>query len=153
MLSKKVKLFSKGKSIFEIKVINDFKFYHIISNFFMYFNILKKKKKFFFFPEENYLTSNIINDKLKNFVFSFKDNNIDIFKDIIFKILKDYCVRQTKIKNSIEKLINKSSLDKVFVDQLRFGVATVLANLCKQKNIDVIFVPHGSISEPDSEIL
>ncbi len=152
LLSKKVKLFSKGKSIFEIKVINDFKFYHIISNFFTYFNILKKNKKFIFFPEENYLTSNIINDKLKNFVFSFKDNNIDIFKDIIFKILKDYCVRQTKIKNSIEKLINKSSLDKVFVDQLRFGVATVLANLCKQKNIDVILVPHGSVSEPDSEI-
>ena len=32
LLSKKVQLFSKGKSIFEIKVINDFKFYHIISN-------------------------------------------------------------------------------------------------------------------------
>ena len=152
LLSKKMQFFSKRKNILEIKVLNDFKFYHIFSNIFMYFSIFKNNKKFTFFPEENYSSINVINNKLKKFVFSFENNNIDIFKDIIFKILKDYCYRQTKIKNSIEKLINKSSLDKVFVDQLRFGVATVLANLSKQKNIDVILVPHGSISEPDGEI-
>lgn len=152
LLSKKIQLLSKRKNICEIKVQNDFKFYHLFSNIFTYFNIFKNNKKFIFFPEENYPSSNIINDKLKKFVLSFENNNIDIFKDIIFNILKDYCYRQTKIKNSIEKLINKSALDKVFVDQLRFGVATVLANLCKQKNIDVILVPHGSVSEPDGEI-
>ena len=39
----------------------------------------------------------------------------------------------------------------VFVDQLRFGLSTILASSCLSRKIDVILVPHGSISIPNDE--
>ena len=56
-----------------------------------------------------------------------------------------------KINGSILKIINYIKPKYVFVDQLRFNVATVLASICKNKKIDVILIPHGSISKPDSK--
>ena len=62
-----------------------------------------------------------------------------------------YCNDQLKINGSILKIINYIKPKYVFVDQLRFNVATVLASICKTKKIDVILIPHGSISKPDSK--
>ena len=58
---------------------------------------------------------------------------------------------QLKINGSILKIINYIKPKYVFVDQLRFNVATVLASICKNKKIGVILIPHGSISKPDSK--
>ena len=39
----------------------------------------------------------------------------------------------------------------MFVDQLRFGLSTILASSTLSRKIDVILVPHGSISIPNEE--
>ena len=54
------------------------------------------------------------------------------------------------LNNNILQFVNLTKPKCIFVDQLRFGIATILASISFSKKIDVILVPHGSISIPDS---
>lgn len=142
----------KENNIFQLKPYYDFKFYHIILNLVSASNILRKKKIFYFFPiENNTSVSNNFNKDLENFFDSFNDKNFDYFKKIILNSLINYCRNQIKVQNSVVKFVDFINPKCVFVDQLRFGVSTVLASICLSKKIDVILVPHGSISIPSDE--
>ena len=143
---------NKENAIFQLKPYYDFKFYHIILNLISASNILRKKKIFYFFPiEDNNSISNNFNKDLENFFDSFYDKNFYYFKKIILNSLINYCKNQIKLQNSVLKFVNFINPKCVFVDQLRFGVSTVLASICSSKKIDVILVPHGSISIPSDE--
>jgi hypothetical protein len=149
------KIFDEMKDdniIVQIKPAYDFKIYHIFLNIFSIIFFFKRKRIFYFFPlEDNSALNNEFKESLKTFFSHFHDQNFCYFKDIIFDNLLLYCENQLKTANSISKIINFINPKFVFVDQLRFGVATMLASICNLRNIDVILVPHGSISVPDGE--
>ena len=143
---------NKENAIFQLKPYYDFKFYHIILNLISASNILRKKKIFYFFPiEDNNSISNNFNKDLENFFNIFLFKNFYYFKKIILNSLINYCKNQIKLQNSVLKFVNFINPKCIFVDQLRFGVSTVLASICSSKKIDVILVPHGSISIPSDE--
>lgn len=138
--------------IFQLKPCHDFKVYHLISNIFSLLNFLKKKKNFYYFP--------ILNDQknhqnfkknLFNFFNSFEDKNFKYFKNILLDELNNYCQNQMNSKDDICKLLDFIKPKSVLVDQLRFGLSTILASSSLSRKIDVILVPHGSISIPNDE--
>lgn len=152
-LSKKLLKILKNNIIIEIKSQSDFKIYHLIYNFFGLMKIFSKKKKFFYFPDKKYENQKSIYDKqIEKFVTSFKNNQIQRFSKILTKILINYCKNQIYTKKSLNEFIEKNKIDTVFVDQLRYGVSTVISNLCNEKKINVVLIPHGSISEPEENI-
>ena len=55
------------------------------------------------------------------------------------------------LKDDICELLDFVKPKCVFVDQLRFGLSTILASSSLSRKIDVILVPHGSISIPNDE--
>ena len=124
----------------------------MFSNLFAFFSF-SKKKFLFFFPIQNSerLENNLIQD-LNLFFDNFSHEYFTYFKDILYFAIKNYCDRQKSIENSINCLVDKIDPKKVLVDQLRFGVPTVLSYICKQKKVDVILYPHGSISTPNDKI-
>ena len=140
-----------GNTILQIKPFNDFRIYHIILNLLSVIIFFKKKKIFYFFPLEESSGNNDLIKNLKNFFSNFQNQNYIYFRSILINALLSYCNVQLKINGSILKIINYIKPKYVFVDQLRFNVATVLASICKNKKIDVILIPHGSISKPDSK--
>ena len=153
LLSKRI--FRKAKNvnvIIQLKPISDFKIYHIFLNFFTLVNFFNKKKNLFFFPlEDQSFLDNKIEDELKVFFNTFKNKYFSTFKYIILESLKNYLINQLKLKKSISELVYMSDPKCIFVDQLRFGVSTILASICKSKDKNIILVPHGSISVPDSK--
>ena len=152
LLTKKIfEEMRSGNTILQIKPLNDFRIYHIILNLISVTFFFKKKKIFYFFPLENNSNNSDIFKNLKKFFSNFQNHNFDYFRTILLNALLSYCNNQLKISGSILKMINYIKPKCVFVDQLRFNVATVLASICKTKGIDVILIPHGSISKPDSK--
>ena len=143
---------NKANIIVQLKPSYEFKFYHIFLNIFSIFNFFKRKKIFYFFPLENdFYINNNIGENLKKFFDNFKDKNFNYFKKIVLSSLLKYCENQMKIRSNILKIVDFTNPKCIFVDQLRFGVATMLASIGLSKKIDVILVPSGSISVPDSE--
>jgi hypothetical protein len=153
LLTKKIfKEINEESEIFQLNSPYDFKTNHLILNFFNFFNFLKDKKIFYFFAiEEDYSKEVLLEKKLEIFFNSFNDKNFAYFKKIVLSSVKKYCIKQIKLKKSVLDLVDFIKPKYVFVDQLRFGVNTVLASICNSKKIDVILVPHGSISTPDDE--
>ncbi len=146
------KIFKKSKkihSIIEFKSQNDFKIKHLLNNIIFTLGFYFNKKKFFFFPD-NYGYNN--NEELKKSIETFVKNinhpYINYFKKTIVTSLYKYCNNQLQIENSINIFLKNNFVKNIFVDQLRFGVATVLANLANSKGVKVTLVPHGSISVP-----
>lgn len=151
LLSKKLLALSKNNDVIELKSQNDFRFYHLIINFSNTLNFFSKKK-YFFFPEENFDNSyNNIKNNINKFISSFENENLYHLKSILIKILSDYNFKQLSIKKSLIKFVENNKIKMIFVDQLRFGVSTVLSSICKEKKIKVILVPHGSISTPQND--
>ena len=143
------KMNNKEISIFQLKPYQDFKNYHIILNLISICNFFKTKKIFYIFPvDDDHLTTKNMRQDLEKFFDSFRDKNFNYFKKIITDPLIKYCENQIKFQNSISKLVDFINPKNIFVDQLRFGVSTVLASTCLYKKKDVILVPHGSISIP-----
>ena len=93
----------------------------------------------------------ILKKNLFNFFNSFKDKNFKYFKNILLDELNNYCQNQMNLKDDICKLLDFVKPKCVFVDQLRFGLSTILASSTLSRKIDVILVPHGSISIPNEE--
>ena len=153
LLTKKIyKDLNKKIFVTQIKPSYDFKSYHLILNFLSFINIFKKKKSFYFFPLENKsLIDNSIEGSLKVFLKDFDDKNFKLLKNIITNSLLRYCENQISLKTDIVKITDQLKPKNIFIDQLRFGVATMLASHCYSKKINVILVPHGSISVPDNE--
>ena len=65
---------------------------------------------------------------LFNFFNSFKDKNFKYFKNILLDELNNYCQNQMNLKDDICKLLDFVKPKCVFVDQLRFGLSTILAS-------------------------
>ena len=76
---------------------------------------------------------------------------LSILKNILLDELDNYCQNQMNLKDDICKLLDFVKPKCVFVDQLRFGLSTILASSSLSRKIDVILVPHGSISIPNDE--
>jgi hypothetical protein len=152
-LTKKIYKKTKQKIfITQLKSSYDFKFYHLILNLLTFINFFKKKKSFYFFPLENqFLKSSSIKNILEIFFNNFEEKNFKFFKNIVLNSLSQYCENQINLQNDIISITEHLKPKNVFVDQLRFGVATILASICYSNKINVILVPHGSISVPDSE--
>ena len=153
LLSKKIFEQSYKKvNIFQLKPHQDFKIYHIFLNIFSFCNFFKKKKIFYLFPvQDDNSTNKNYNKDIQFFFDSFQDKNFDYFKKVIIQPILKYCKNQTKLENSISKFVDFINPRFVLVDQLRFGVSTLLASICLTKKKNVILVPHGSISVPADE--
>ena len=65
--------------------------------------------------------------------------------------MNNYCQNQMNSKDDICELLDFIKPKSVLVDQLRFGLSTILASSSLSRKIDVILVPHGSISIPNDE--
>ena len=142
----------KENIVFQLTSYYDFKVYHLIFNIFSLLNFFKKKKKFYYFPILNDQKSfHNFKKNLFNFFNSFKDKNFKYFKNILLDELNNYCQNQMNLKDDICKLLDFVKPKCVFVDQLRFGLSTILASSTLSRKIDVILVPHGSISIPNEE--
>ena len=148
------KIFKKTEqriSIFQLKQSYDFKIYHLVLNLFFLLNF-SKKKTFYFFPiEEEFLKDDNIKKNLKFFFDNLRNKNLSFFKEILFDSVTEYCESQSKAYKNTHQIIEYLKPKYILVDQLRFGISTVLASICSIKKIDVILVPHGSISVPSDE--
>ena len=153
LLSKKIfDESNKETNIFQLKPYQDFKIYHIILNLVSICSFLKKKKIFYLFPVKvDHSNNKDYNKDIQFFFDKFCDKNFDYFKKVIIKPILNYCKNQTKLENSISKFVDFVNPKFVLVDQLRFGVSTLLASICLTKKKKVILVPHGSISIPADE--
>ena len=153
LLAKKIfKNSKKIHNIIEFKSQNDFKIKHLLSNLIFTLGIYQNKKKFFFFPD-NYLNSENkdLKKNLETFIENINHPYITSFKKILIKSLYEYCNNQLEIENSIDNFLKSNYVKNIYVDQLRFGVATALANFANSKGINVTLVPHGSISIPSDK--
>lgn len=153
LLTKKILVESDKENItFQLNPYCDFKVYHLIFNIFSLLKFFKKKKNFYYFPILNNKKSlHNFKKNLFNFFNSFKDKNFKYFKNILLDELNNYCQNQMNLKDDICKLLDFVKPKCVFVDQLRFGLSTILASSSLSRKIDVILVPHGSISIPNDE--
>jgi hypothetical protein len=128
------------------KKFNEFNIFHLFYNLGTYLKFFKQINFFYsldnssveknFLPILNKIFKNINNPIFKNFKFSFK------------KIILNYVNNQYSLLSDINNNFQSEILSKVIVDQLRFGEATLLSSFAKKNNVDVILIPHGSISTP-----
>ena len=157
LLSSQKKLYTKiinhnnTNNLYFIVINNkDFKLYHIIKNL---LNLFRRSKKFFYYSPSNYNTSG---EKLSYFFNKFFEHistkETIYFEKNIKKILLNYCENQILLMNDLRNFLNIFKIKYIIVDQLRFDISTILSSIGKEKKIDIILVPHGSLSKPNNTV-
>jgi hypothetical protein len=131
------------------KKFNEFSIFHLLYNFGSTLGIINKNKYFYSLDnssiEKNFslilgkIFDNIHNNIFKNFQSPLKT------------IISSYVYNQYSLLSDINKNFKPELVSKIIVDQLRFGEATLLSSFAKKNNIDVVLVPHGSISTPEDD--
>lgn len=131
------------------KKFNEFSIFHLLYNFGSILGIINKNKYFYsldnssieknFSPILGKIFDNIHNNIFKNFQSPLKT------------IISSYVYNQYSLLSDINKNFKPELVSKIIVDQLRFGEATLLSSFAKKNNIDVVLVPHGSISTPEDD--
>ena len=150
-LQKKIiDLCNNNKIFFVIRNNNDFRFYHLILNFINLF--LFSKKIFHYSPINYYKKEKNMTKFFENFFAKIKTNEIVHFEKKLHKILSNYCENQISLKKNLTEFLENYHFNFAIVDQLRFDVATILSSIVKEKGIDVILVPHGSLSTPNNQV-
>ena len=130
------------------KKFNEFNIFHLLYNFGSILGIVNKNKYFYsldnppidknFSPILGKIFDNIHNNIFKNYQSSLK------------AIISSYVHNQYSLLTDINKNFKPELVSKVIIDQLRFGEATLLSSFAKKNNIDVVLIPHGSISTPEN---
>jgi hypothetical protein len=131
------------------KKFNEFSIFHLLYNLGCILGIVNKNKYFYslnnssieknFSPILEKVFDNINNNVFKNFQLPLK------------AIISSYVNNQYSLLSDINKNFRPQFVSKVIVDQLRFGEATLLSSFAKKNNIDVVLIPHGSISTPENK--